>query len=48
MKIYRKFLIFTYFPSSFHGAKHRSPVFHLIAVRADDDVAVLFDCDDDE
>ena len=39
----------TYFPSSFHGAKHRSPVLHLIAVRvADDAAAVLFDCDVDE
>ncbi len=38
---------YTYFPSSFHGAKHRSPVFHLIAEREADDVAVLFDCDED-
>lgn len=37
----------TYFPSSFHGAKHRSPVFHLIPVRVFDDAALLFDWDDE-
>jgi hypothetical protein len=40
----RKKNYLTYFPSSFHGAKHRSPVFHLIAVRADDDAAVAVLC----
>ena len=42
-----KLILFTYFPSSFHGAKQRSPVFHLIPVRAADDVAALFACEED-